>query len=416
MDSNNLTLELPQLRDDQMRIVMHPARVKVLSMGRRWGKTVMGGVVIVNVLRQHGRAAWVAPNYKNTRPLWRFLTSAVTPLVNAGIAQVSRSERTVTTSSGGEIVLYSGDNIDSIRGESFDLVVMDEAAKLPEGAWTDAIMPTLADRGGQAILISTPRGRNWFYMEFLAAQADGKYAAAWQAPSTSNPMPSIREAAEMARLRVPEMTYRQEWLAEFVDSGGVFRNVLNVSIGEVEEPKENAHYVFGVDWAFSNDFTVVCVMDALTNAQVYLDRYTGMDYSLQRKRIEALAKRYPPAVIVAESNAMGRPNNEELRRMGLPVRDFVTASASKAEVIETLAGKLERGEIVLLNDPVQIAELQAYEGERLVSGMTRYSAPDGMHDDTVIALALAVHGVGDGVGESVWVNPIDPLENLKLVF
>ena len=59
--------------------------------------------------------------------------------------------------------------------------------------------------------------------------------------------------------------------------------------------------------------------------------------------------------------------------------------------------------------------MQAYKGERMRSGGTRYGAPAGMHDDTVIALALAVHWLGDGVGESTWVKPIDPLANLSYI-
>ena len=95
---------------------------------------------------------------------------------------------------------------------------------------------------------------------------------------------------------------------------------------------------------------------------------------------------------------MGRPNNEQLRAAGLPVRDFVSSSASKAAIVEGLAGAIERAAITLLADPVQIAELQAYEGQRTASGAVRYSAPDGLHDDTVIALALAVHGAGNTGG------------------
>jgi hypothetical protein len=131
-------------------------------------------------------------------------------------------------------------------------------------------------------------------------------------------------------------------------------------------------------------------MDAADMRQVYLDRYNGVDYSVQRQRIEALAARYRPAAIISEANSMGRPNNEQLRAAGLPVRDFTTANATKAAIIESLAGLIERAAVTLLNDPTQVGELQAYEGTRTPSGMTRYSAPEGMHDDTVIALALAV--------------------------
>lgn len=387
-------LLLPKLRSDQLEIAKHPAKIKVLAMGRRWGKTVVGGRLVMSVLAQHGRAAWIAPTYKNTRPMWRFALTTVAPAVQAGRMQINRSERIITTTGGGELALYSGDNIDSIRGEAFNLVVLDEAAKLPEGAWTDAIMPTLADFDGDALLISTPRGRNWFYHEYLNAQADGKHAAAWRAPTLANPIPNIQKAAMLAKMRVPEDSYRQEWLAEFVESGGVFRNVAAVSTLAVEPGEGGRQYVWGIDWAFSNDYTCVSVMDANTRRQVYLDRFNGVDYTLQRQRLIALAHDYPPTAVVSEANAMGRPNNEVLRAAGLPIQDFTTGAASKAVIIETLAGAIERADVQLLNDPAQVAELQAYEGQRQPGGGVKYGAPAGMHDDTVIALALAYHALG----------------------
>jgi len=62
-----------------------------------------------------------------------------------------------------------------------------------------------------------------------------------------------------------------------------------------------------------------------------------------------------------------------------------------------LAHLVERGEIEILNDPILISELQAYEMERLPSGLLRYSAPSGMHDDCVMSLALAWYGATAGV-------------------
>lgn len=64
-------------------------------------------------------------------------------------------------------------------------------------------------------------------------------------------------------------------------------------------------------------------------------------------------------------------------------------NAAKANMVESLALAFERGEIRILNDPILVGELQAYEMDRLPSGMVRYSAPEGMHDDTVMSLALA---------------------------
>ena len=361
-------------------------------MGRRWGKTVMSGVIVMNVLRQHGRAAWVSPTYKNSRPLWRWAVATAMPVVQSGKMNINRADRTITTPRGGELAIYSGDNIDSIRGDAFHVVVVDEAAKLLEGAWTDAIMPTLADYDGEALLISTPRGRNWFYHEYIRAVADGNLAAAWRSPSTDNPIPNIRKAAELARARVPEMSYRQEWLAEFLESSGVFRHIMDAAVAEPQDtPIAHHEYVFGVDWGRSNDFTAIAVIDVTAVSCVYLDRFNQIDYATQLGRLTALYERFRPRAIVAEANSMGQPLIEQLQRAGLPVVAFTTTAASKPILIDDLTLAFERRALRIIPDPVLINELQSYEGQRMATGM-RYGAPAGMHDDTVIALALAYHG------------------------
>lgn len=148
---SSATLTLPQLRRDQLRIVRDPAPLQVVSCGRRWGKTVMGGTLALTCAARGARVAWTAPTYKNARPLWRWAENTVAPLKQSGHADVSRAERVIQFSSGGMLGLYSMENEDSIRGDSFHLVIGDEAARMPESAWTDAIMPCLADFGGRDV-------------------------------------------------------------------------------------------------------------------------------------------------------------------------------------------------------------------------------------------------------------------------
>ena len=88
---------------------------------------------------------------------------------------------------------------------------------------------------------------------------------------------------------------------------------------------------------------------------------------------------------------------EQLRRDRLPVTAFTTTNASKAAAIEALALGFERGTITIPNDPALIGELQAFEAKPLPSGMTRYAAPEGLHDDCVVSLMLAWQGLGTWV-------------------
>jgi phage terminase large subunit-like protein len=333
--------------------------------------------------------AWIAPTYKNSRPLWRFIESAIAPI--ASELQINRAEREIQIPTGGRLAIYSADSPDSIRGEAFDIVVIDEAARIAEETWLDAIQPTLADRDGHAMLISTPKGLNWFANEWKTARADlTGYSAAWHAPSNSNPMPTIRRAFDLARERVPERTFRQEWLAEFVEGGTLFRNVRECATAQPREPQSGHSYAIGVDWARSADFSVFCVVDIAEQRIAHLDRFTGVDYPTQAMRLDALHKRYNGAQIIAETNAMGAPMVELLQQRGLPVTPFTTTAATKNQAIDALIRAFEYREIAILNDPTLIAELESYEElRRSVQGVPSYGAPDGMHDDCVMALAFA---------------------------
>lgn len=374
-------------------------------MGRRWGKTLMAGSAGLSCAEAGAAVAWVVPTYKNARPVWRFCERLVGHL--DGIVTVNRTERVIEFPRGGWLAVYSADNDVGLRGEAFDLVIIDEAAQVGEDTFTDVILPTLADRDGRCILISTPKGRNWFWREWQAAKSDGKDRAAFQAPSSANPMPTIKRAAEMARARVSDRTYRQEWLAEFVDDGGgVFRGVRVAAVSERQVGAEEHHaYVFGVDWGRTGDFTVISVIDATLKRQVAQERFTDVDYAIQTSRLRALAEGFKPDTIIAEANAMGGPLVEQLQRMALPVQPFTTTNASKAEAVDALALAFERGDLSILPDEQLIAELEAFESDRSPSGLIRYGAPAGMHDDCVMALALAWQGTLSGRVEraaSLW--------------
>ena len=91
---------------------------------------------------------------------------------------------------------------------------------------------------------------------------------------------------------------------------------------------------------------------------------------------------------------MGGPLIEQLQREGLPVYPFDTNNTSKAQAVEALALAFERGTIRIPNDAVLIGELQAFESKPLPSGMMRYEAPSGGHDDIVMALAIAFYSLG----------------------
>jgi predicted phage terminase large subunit-like protein len=217
------SLQLPYLRPDQSAIVRDPAKVKLVAMGRRWGKTVLAIVVALACASQGGRVAWVAPTYKNSRALWRAAENAALRSRNPYIRPNRNEHLLEFLNCGGALAVYSADNPDAIRSEAFNLVIGDECARFPEGVWTEVLYPTLADMNGDAILISTPKGRNWFYRTWVQGLEDGVEYKSWRAPTIDNPSLAIQEAYRRAKLRLPPRAFSQEWEAEFVeDSATVF--------------------------------------------------------------------------------------------------------------------------------------------------------------------------------------------------
>lgn len=216
---------VPQLRPDQARIAsaLQEFDVVVAAMGRRWGKTVLGLVLVVAALLNGMRVAWVVPTYRNSNPLWRAVRGALAPLVACGRARINKAERFVEMWNGGFLGIYSADSADAIRGEWFHIVIVDEAARVAEDVMADVIAPTVADVGGKIVNLSTPKGRNWLWREYQRGIERTDNVIAFRAPSSDNPNPRIKRAASLAAAKFGEEsdTYRQEWGAEFVDSGAV---------------------------------------------------------------------------------------------------------------------------------------------------------------------------------------------------
>lgn len=386
-----LTLTLPKPHDGQAQVIREARRFNVLACGRRFGKTTLGidRCVTPDVLPLP--VGWFSPTYKMLLEVWREASRVLKPIT----ARVSTSDHRIENVTGGVLEFWSLDNPDSARGRKYRRVIIDEAAMVPNlmDAWQYALRPTLVDYAGDAYFLSTPKGQGPFWQMWQWGQdaLQGEWAS-WEMPSSVNPRIAQSELDAM-RDTMPERVYQQEILALFLPDGlGVFRGIMDAATAERQTaPTPGSTYVAGLDWALSVDFTVLTITDATTRQVVYIDRFNGVDYSLQRQRIAATCERFGVAAVLAEENAMGKPNNDELRRMGLPVRDFTTTNTSKAELIERLASDFEKGNIRIPNDPALIAELQSFGAERLPGGQTRYSAPSGMHDDMVMSLALSWH-------------------------
>lgn len=346
------------------------------------------------------RIIWCAPTYQQVRIGFNETHQAA-----GGLADFNIGRMEVAFPSGGVILYRSLDDPDNARGETANGAVMDESADIKPTAYYEVLRPMLMDTGGWLWAIGTPKGRNWYYQEHAKA-LDSADARAWQVPTvgaevvegelirkphpmenTSVPWPEIVNMYES----MPERTFRQEILSEFIEGeGAVFRNIPACLHAPRTTPAEHKGHriVAGLDWGKQNDFTCTSIGCATCKVEIARDRFNRIDYAFQRDRLSALYDLWEVGEILAESNSIGEPNLEMLQREGLPVIAFETTASTKPPLIENLALTLERAEWQYQADPLWTAELEAYERTVTSLGRSQYSAPDGMHDDTVMARAL----------------------------
>jgi phage FluMu gp28-like protein len=330
---------------------------------------------------------WIAPIYAQSKMVYRRLVQANRD--NNSIKSKSDSELRVELISDGVMEFRSADNPDSLRGEGVSRVVIDEAARVKRDAWEDVMRPAISDTGGRVMFISTPKGRNWFYELWTRGQDKQAWPEyeSWSFPSSDNPRIPASDI-EQARLTLPDTVFRQEYLAEFLeDSAGVFRNI-NRCIGSHRESAAPGHnYYAGLDLAKYVDFTVLTILNE-NGHQVYFNRLNKLDWPYQKQLITEIVKQYG-ASLCMDSTGVGDPIYDDLAKAGLRVMGYKFTQESKKKLIESLMISFEQERIRILDEPVQTNELQIFEYTINPSGTVSYSAPEGYHDDCVMALALA---------------------------
>ena len=392
-------LKLPRPHQAQREVLDNRQRFNALCCGRRWGKTTIAMEVILRILMEGKPAAWFAPTYRLLKDAWAQIKQTLEPVTLRSL----EAER-LEVIGGGVLECWSLDKPDAGRGRAYAGIVIDEAAIVPnfEAAWEQSIRAQLSDYRGEAWFLSTPKGTaSYFHALYQKGQAREPGWASWQMPTSTNPFISPTEIAD-AKADMTDLAFAQEYLAQFVVwAGAVFRRITDC-VGPVT--MTNAAMI-GVDWGRTGDYTVFVALSP-TGQVIGIDRFRGIEYGAQRARLAEFWKRHGARCwIVAETNSMGGPVVEQLQSDGLPVAGFLTTGPSKAGIIQGLALAFERETIRIPNDPVLIGELQAFEGNKSPSGNMRYGAPAGLHDDTVMALAIAWQGLTGTREQTVYIDP-----------
>ena len=307
---------------DQHRFVVGVAH-------RRMGKTVAALNQLIKSSLENGqqspRYAYIAPTYGQAkRVAWDYLTHFVRPLN----AETNITELRVDFL-GRRIQLYGSENFDSLRGQYFDGVVLDEIGDQNPKIWNEIIRPSLADRKGYCLFIGTPKGNNHFKDLFDRADKEEGWAALEFKASETNLIDE--EELRSARKEMGDDKFNQEFECSF--NAAVEGSYYGKIIGELEEKNRMCEitrddlcqtYVawdLGMGdstalWVAQNAGQEVRLMDYVENHGQGLDWYVNW---LKDNKWETAEQLLPHDVAVRELGT-GKSRLEVLRESGLNVK------------------------------------------------------------------------------------------------
>ena len=382
------------LHKGQQRVadVIINTRAKYITVvsPRQQGKSLL----LVNLLLYYGindkgsKIGVITPIYSQARKLMEDLYDAIK---NSGIVESTNfSNHEIKLKTGSKIIFRSSEREDGLRGYTFDYLFLDEASYQSEDAWKRAIQPTALVHGKKVVLFSTPRGRDWFYDMFQMGH-DPQFPAYASVRMEQGDNPFIDpEEIEAAKRSLPDAIFRAEYCGEFVEGESmVFRNFGANNFNHYPQPSGKVYA--GLDSGQASDYTVCTFMDSQGKV---VDIYRENKKSYEEMTNEVLKRcRKFNASLLVETNSIGGPIYEAIKKNWQDTHPFNTSNSSKREIIESLILGFSEASIQVpsislspeLHNELEVFEMTYNPQTRSV----KYAARSPFHDDIVISLALA---------------------------
>jgi hypothetical protein len=383
----------------QLEVMHAQERFRTICAGRRWGKTKLGAHEILKAARKPDSMNWwVANTYKNVRRGYREIVRQCPPRMLAKPPPVDTSQNlALHFKTGAVIEFYSGERPDSMAGEGNDFVLIDEGALMPDNVWQQIIRPTLMDTLGRALIISTPRGHNWFWEMWKRGMEGRAGYRSWRFPQTSNPYVP-QEETDAAEEELPQILFRQEIMAEFLASGasifGLGVETPNAVLPNILDPR--GHVFLGVDLAKSADFTVLDGTRAHDRMPCYHEKFNSLSWPEQRRRIRnavdslLATPEVEMVTVLLDSTGIGDVIHDDLTEEELDVIPIKFTNQWKEAAVKLLAADLEQRRAHIIEEQRQ--EFESYEYSVTDAGRYKFEAATG-HDDEVSAKLLGHWGI-----------------------
>lgn len=317
-----------------------------------------------------------------------------------GISRETRTE--VNFSNGSRIVcLPLGRDGSNIRGYGADLLIVDEAAYVPEGIFQEVLMPFLAVGQNQFIMISTPRGKRGFFWDRYdeSNRGENDYFVQ-QVPTWMNPRVDD-EWVERQRNNLTPMQFKREIKGEFDENADAYfteEEVTHedVAVGRPVQRETDAAYL-GVDLAHTGDDESVYVSLDQNGNLFGIEHTSNKELTDAMGRIRELDKYNSYDKILIDQTGLGAGVVDQVQEdLGSKVEGMKFTLDKKQSIYSNLKNNFQDQRLTFRFEPnagedtnTMKQQLTALEYDYTSSGKLKIFHPSGEHDDFCDALALA---------------------------
>lgn len=384
MSDGLIDIRLPKPHAAQQTVIDSKARFKVLMTGRRFGKSLVAKILAITDMLDGKSVAYVTPSFGLGKV---FFAEVVQLLPQSVIKTDNKGDLFIELITGGSLRFFSGEATNNFRGHKFHKVIVDEAAFISdlETAWNESIRPTLTDYKGDALFISTPKGKNYFDALYIKGKQKEDGYASFRYTSYDNPYIEASEI-DAAKDALPDAVFKQEYLAiPGEDADNPFGiEYINQNIVEEKDFSTKPTVVFGIDVARTHDWTVVIGLDE-EGKMTYFDRFQT-PWEMTKKRISSL----PDDILkVVDSTGVGAVLLEALQMTVNNIEGFLFTGKSKPEIIYELVKAVE--DKTISYNQITADEMAVFVYKYSSTGHLKFEAASGYKDDCVCALAIANH-------------------------
>jgi hypothetical protein len=285
-------------------------RFVAAAVSRRQGKTYIANVIGQLVcLVPNSNVLLMSPNYSLSQISFDLQRNLIKHF-DLEVLRDNAKDKVIELSNHSTIRMGSVNQVDSVVGRSYDLIIFDEAA-LVDGrdAFNVALRPTLDKENSKAIFISTPRGRNNWFSEFFYRGFSNEFPewASIRATYHENPRISEDDIIE-AKKTMSEAEFNQEYMADFnTYEGQIWAFNHEKCIADLSELETRRMDIFaGMDVGYK-DPTAFCVFGYDWDSGNYylLDEYLNSERTTEQhaEEIQKLIRKWDIDYIYIDSAA-----------------------------------------------------------------------------------------------------------------